>query len=115
MIESERLLISTIQGLATNSAMKWDSRLHQACCAASAYRTKALKDIEPECSKYKNVTEDMLDSMVGELLESACPEQPKLSEICSKLPKLTQAKDWKAVSLSGAALDLIVALSDNPK
>lgn len=115
MVDSERVLISTIQYLSTARDMKFEIRLHQACCAASFYKSKALKDIEPECSRYKNVTEEFLDSMVGELLESACPEQPKLSEICSKLPKLTLAKDWKAVSLSGAAVDLIVALSDEPK
>lgn len=115
MVDGERVLISTIQSLALDKAMKWENRLHQACCAASFYKTKSLKDIEPECTKYKDITEDMLDSMVGELLESACPEAGRLAEICSKLPKLTLPKDWKAASLTGAALDLIVALADNPK
>jgi len=115
MVAFERELISTIQTLAANSAMKWDERFHQACCAASNYKVKVLKGSEPECGKFKVTTEEMLDSMVGELLESACPEQNRLKDICSKLSKLTLDKEWKAVSLTGAALDLIVALADNPK
>lgn len=115
MIASEKKLISTIQMLAVNTTMKWEDRFYQACCSASHYKTKVIKDTEPECAKYKVATEDMLNSMVGELLESACPEQTRLNEICSKLPKLTLVEEWKAVSLTGAALDLIVALADNPK
>lgn len=115
MIEGEKQLISSIQHLALANGMKWETRLHQACCAASVYKTKTLKDIEPECAKYKSVTDDMLDSMVGELLEAGCPEQPRLTEVCNKLPKLTLAKEWKAASLTGAAIDLVVALStDEP-
>ena len=115
MIASERELISTIQLLTTDPAFKWEERFHQACCAASTYRVKVLRDVEPECSKYKTTIEDMLNSMVGDLLETACPEQNRLNEICAKLPKVTLAKDWKAVSLTGAALELIVKLADNPK
>lgn len=112
MIASEKELISSIQMLAVSTNMKWEDRLHQACCAASYYRTKNLKDIEPDCSKYKPVFEDMLNSMVGELLETACPEQNRLHDICSKLPKLVITKEWKAVSLTSAALDLILSLSE---
>lgn len=115
MIASERDLISTMQMLAVNKTMKWEDRFHNACCAASRYKEKVIKDLEPECSKYKDIQDDMLNSMVGELLESACPESTRLNEICPKLTKPTLAKDWKAASLTGAALDLIIALADNPK
>lgn len=115
MIASEKELITSIQKVTLDANMKWEERFHHACCAASNYKIKALKEVEPECSKYKIVMEDMLNSMVGELLESACPEQNRLNEICAKLPKLILAKEWTAVSLTGAALDLIVVLADNPK
>lgn len=115
MVLDEREIISSIQYIALNVTMKWDERLHQACCAASVYRSKVLKDIEPECAKFKDTTEEMLNSMVGELLESACPEQNKLNELCPKLTKLNLAKDWKAVSLTGASLDLIISLTDSEK
>lgn len=115
MVASEKDLILTIQMLTTNTSMKWEERFHQACCSASNYKLKVLKDTEPECVKFKNTYDDMLNSMVGELLESACPEQSRLNDICSKLQKLTITKEWRAVSLTGAALDLIVALADNPK
>lgn len=115
MIASEKDLISSIQFLAINDTMKWDERFHSACCVASAYKIKVLKDIEPECARFKEAQEDMVNSMVGELLESACPEAGKLSEICAKTPKLTLTKEWKTGSLTGAALDLIVALADTSK
>lgn len=115
MVANEKELISTIQMLTKNTTMKWEDRFHQACCSALAYKTKVLVDIEPECTKFKGPIEDMMDSMVGELLDSACPDQPRLNVICAKLPKITLNKEWKAVSLSGAALDLIVTLSDDPK
>lgn len=115
MIANERELISTIQMLATNSSMKWDDRFHQACCSANYYKTKVMKDIEPECSKYKLPIDEMLNSMIGDLLETACPEEVRLNAICAKLSKPILPKEWKAVSLTGAALDLIVALADNPK
>lgn len=95
--------------------MKWDDRFHQACCSAAAHKIQVIKDIEPQCSKYKVSVDDMLNSMIGELLEAACPESNRLAEICSKLPKLVITKEWTAASLTGAALDLIVALADNPK
>lgn len=113
MFENEKELVGGLQMLAANTTMKWDDRLHKACCVASAHKTKVLNDIEPECAKFKPAAEDMLNSMIGELLDSACPESNKLAEICPKLPKLEVSKEWKAVSLSGAALDLIVSLSDN--
>lgn len=113
MIASERELISAIQMLATNTSMKWDERFHSACCAASGYKVKAIKELEPECGKFKETQENMLNSMIGELLETACPEQSRLNDICGKLAKLNLPKTWKAVSLTGAALDLIVALADN--
>jgi hypothetical protein len=115
MIASERELISAIQMLATNTSMKWDDRFHGACCTAANYKTKVIKDMEPECSKLKDSQDDMLNSMIGELLETACPEQKRLKDICAKLAKLNLPKQWQAVSLTGAALDLIVALADNPK
>lgn len=115
MIATERELISTIEHLVTNTSLKWEERFHSACCAASSYKVKLIKDLEPECGKYKEAQEDMMNSMVGELLETACPEANRLSELCQKLPKLTLAKEWKPVSLTGTSLDLIVVLSDNPK
>lgn len=116
MVKDERELISSIQMLSLkNTTMKWEERFHQACCAASVYKSKVLNDIKPECTKFETTTEDMLNSMIGELLETACPEQKRLDDICPKLNKLILVKNWKAVSLTGAALDLIVALSDEPK
>lgn len=115
MVDSEKELITTIRYLASNATLKWEERFHQACCAASTYKLKVLTDIEPECSKFKVTTDEMLDSMVGELLESACPETNRLKEICNKMGKLNFTRDWKQVSLTGAALDLIVVLADNPK
>lgn len=114
MVAGEKELISSIQMLASNKTMKWEDRFHNACCAASSYKTKALKDIEPECSKYKDAQEDMLNSMIGELLESACPESARLNQVCAKLGKLTLLKEWKSGSLSSAALELIVSLADDP-
>lgn len=115
MVASERELISAIQMLAKNTSMKWEDRFHGACCSAANYKIKVIKDFEPECTKLKNSQDDMLNSMIGELLESACPEQERLKEICAKMAKLNLPKEWEAVSLTGAALDLIVALADNPK
>lgn len=112
MIASEKELISTIQMLATNVTMKWEIRFHQACCAADRYRTKVLRDAEPECAKYRTTNEEMVRSMVGELLEVVCPEENRLNDICLKLPKLT-VKEWGSGSLSSAALDLIISLSDS--
>lgn len=115
MVSSERELISAIQMLAKNTSMSWDDRFHGACCTAANYKTKVIKDFEPECSKLKDSQDEMMNSMIGELLETACPEQKRLKEICASQAKLNLPKNWEAVSLTGAALDLIVALSDNPK
>lgn len=115
MIADERELISTIQLLASSTEMKFEERLHQACCAANAYRIKVMADVAPECLKFMNAYEDMLQSMVGELLESACPDSDRLKEICPKLPKLVLAKDWKPTSLTSAALNLIISLSQDRK
>lgn len=74
---------------------------------------KAIIDIGPQCTQYTPIAEEMFDSVVGDLLESACPEAKRLKEICASLPKLVLPKGaWKPVSLTGAALDLIVVLSD---
>lgn len=115
MIDSEKELITTIKMLATNATLKWEERFHHACCAASRYKIKVLGDIEPECSKFKVTTEEMLDSMVGELLESACPESTRLKEICTRIGRIDFVREWRAISLTGAALDLIVVLADNPR
>lgn len=114
MIASEQKLIQTLQLLAVNTSMKWDDRFHQACCSADKYRDIVLVDMAPDCDRYKPATEDMLNSMVGELLETACPEKARLAAICPKLAKLTINSDgWKAASLTGAALDLIISLADD--
>lgn len=115
MVARERELISAIQMLAKNTSMKWDDRFHGACCSAANYKTKVTKDFEPECNQLKDSQDEMMNSMIGELLETACPEQKRLKEICGGLAKLNLPKEWEVVSLTGAALDLIVALSDNPK
>lgn len=115
MVASEKELISTLQLLTVETTMSWEERFHQSCCAASNYVTKVIKIIEPDCAKYKDTYEDMMSSSVGEVLDSACPEQARLNELCPKLKKLVLTKDWKPVSLGGATLEFIVALSDRPK
>jgi len=115
MATVEKELIGSIQSLASNKTMKWDEKFHGACCSAFVFRNKALKYIEPECGKFKDAQESMINSMVGDLLEAACPEPSKMDEICPKLPKLVLAKEWKPASLTGAALDLIIVLSETPK
>lgn len=115
MVFSERELISTLQLLAVNTTIKWEERLHQACCAASDYANRVVRDIEPDCVKYKSVYGDMMDSMLRDVLESACPDQSRLNEMCPKLARLKLSKEWKPVSLVRAALEFVIALDDSPK
>lgn len=115
MVASEKELISSLQFLTAATSMSWDERFQQSCCAATNYVSKVIKAIEPDCAKYKSTYEDMMSSMVGEVLDSACPEQARLNEICPKLKKIVVTKEWRPVSLTGATLDFITALADNPK
>lgn len=115
MVFSEREFISTLQMLAVNTTIKWEERLHQACCGALDYGNRVVRDTEPDCVKYKGVYEDMMDSMIKDVLDSACPDQSRLNEICPKLTRLKTSKEWKPVSLARAALELVIALAESPK
>lgn len=113
MIAGEKELISTFQAIAANKTMKWNDRFNGACCVASKYKVQTIKNIEPECVKYQETNEDMMNSMIGDLLDAACPEQLKLAEICNKIPKITPIKEWIPTSMTKAGLDLIVALEES--
>lgn len=112
MVGDEKELISNLQSLAVNSTMKWDDRFHRACCAASKYKNQVLIHLEPQCNQYKTITEDMLNSMVGELLEAACPDDRRLVEICAKQPVFKVPDSWQGGSLTRAALDVITILAE---
>lgn len=115
MIELERELIIMLQHLAASTNMEWNDRFHRACCAADEFQTRASKTIEPECIKYKSSHDEMLESMVGELLEVACPEKSRLNDICAKLTRINLPKTWRPVSLASVTLDLIISLGDTEK
>lgn len=112
MFDSEGQLISNLQALAQNTTIKWQDRFYQACCAASRYRVKALKALEPQCDQFKGSTEDMLNSMIGDLIDNVCPDEKKLAEYCAKIPEYQTPADAKLSSLTKAAIDLIVMLAD---
>lgn len=115
MVDSESQLISNLQFLSENTTLKWDDRFYQACCAASKYRIRSLKALEPQCTQYRSPTEDMLNSMIGELIDSVCPEDKKLNDYCVKQPEFQVPQDAKLSSLTKASIDLIVILADSDK
>lgn len=112
MIETEKELICNLQSLSQNETIKWDDRFHQACCAANKYKIQVLRHIEPQCAQFRATTEDMVNSMVGELLEAACPDDRRLIDICSKQPLFKVPETWTGGSLTRAALDVITVLSE---
>lgn len=113
MVDRESQLIVNLQTLANNQTIRWQDRFYQACCAATRYRTKAIEILEPQCKQFRIPTEDMLNSMVGELIDSICPDGKKLNEYCVKQPEFQVPPNSKPSSLTKAALDLIVMLSDS--
>lgn len=112
---AERGFIGRLQKL-TNMTMKWDQRFHQTCCLADAYRNQVMKEVGQGCAELVTPHEDLINSMIGEILEAVCPDANKLKDICPKLPKIDPPSVWTPKSLTGAALDLIEVLSrDEPK
>lgn len=112
MIKTEKELICNLQELAKNETLKWDDRFHQACCAANKYKIQVLHHIEPQCQQFKTTTEDMVNSMVGELLEAACPDERRLVDICARQPVFKVPEIWAGGSLTRAALDVITILAE---
>lgn len=79
------------------------------------YRTQVIKEVGDGCPGLVTPHEELINSMIGEMLEAVCPDANKLKEICAKLPKVDLLEVWKPKSLTGAALDLIEVLSrDDP-
>lgn len=114
LLIAEKNFISKLQRL-TNMTMKWEQRFHSTCCVAESYRLQVIKEVGDGCPEFVTPHEDLINSMIGEMLEAVCPDANRLKEICSKLPKVDPLDVWKPKSLTGAALDLIEVLSrDDP-
>ncbi|KAG9509021.1 hypothetical protein GZH46_02471, partial [Fragariocoptes setiger] len=132
--KSERDIIQSIEAI-TKAKLAWKDRFNHACCAASNFKEtyryishksiidsfpfaylrekRSLKDIGPQCVAFRSTAEEMVDSIVGELLDTACPDQQRLRQVCPSLGKLEPAAGtWKAVSLTRAALELVIVLSN---
>lgn len=66
-----------------------------------------IKTIESACPNDVAPQEELLNSMIGDLVDTGCPEASRLNEICPKLPKVKLPEKWKPASLTGAALELV--------
>lgn len=110
LVLAERNFTGILTMLA-NVSMKWEDKFHAACCSALAYRDSLLRDIGEVCPGDIGPQEEFQNSMVGELVDSICPDANRLNEICLKIPKITLPDRKISTSLPAATLELVEVLA----
>lgn len=110
-IDSEIEAIKSIYAILSDQVREFKERFQRACCVITHYRAKSIEDMSPECSQGPNVAvvDGLIESIVGEALEFACPDTK--SSICNAMKPLKLAKEKPTKSLSRAGTDLIIILT----
>lgn len=109
--EHEVHTIRQIDAILSNQVTDFKERFRRACCAIFEYRKSSLSDLEPECASATatNVVETMIESVVGQALEFACPD-PK-SGVCNSLTPLNLGIQPINKSLTRAGTDLMLVIT----
>lgn len=109
--EQEILSIRQMDAILSSQVTDFKERFQRSCCAIIDYRRRSINDLEPQCANpnYVAAVENVIESVVGQAVEFACPD-PK-SGICKSFSPLKLDFGPVNKTLTKAGTDLLMVLT----
>lgn len=109
--QGEIAAIRRMDAILSDQVKEFKERFQRSCCAIGSYKQQVFDDLGPECSHPHMVAavDSVIDSVVGEALEFACPDVK--SKMCTSYKELVFAKGPVNKTLTRAGTDLLFVIT----